>query len=246
MWGMAVHWAKRHFRNVVFYGDETATGLLVDGLGLPFDANFALPFIPDSLDHVRDLVKLHALREAVLRFGPAWHHDHDAHFHRRPSDALLAAPFVCEFRYAEVHNPMLFQQVRDFNATLPVKFPNPQTGLASGIMGGTDVGKIVSVCEESVRIATCIENRPMFAARELGAGYWKSVLIGEMTYGTHWPNATGILADGGGTEDDRRKSGWWHIAGGKENYGLLAIADNLFRDDFPHERSELFRRWRAL
>lgn len=246
LWGLSVHWARRWFSNVVFYGDDSAHRLFVDGLQLPFERVHLLPEIPDDLAHVYDLPKLHALRSAVQEYGPTLHLDHDCHFRRKPSGAILSAPFAAEYRYTETDQPVLLRQVREFNANLPEPLPEPRLGLASGIMGGGDVDGIAALCMESIERATSPANREAFSAQEPGAGYWKSVLIGEMACGNRWPDAECILADGGGTEDDRRRIGYHHVAGGKKDAGMLAVMDNLFRDDFPQERAELFQRWNKL
>jgi hypothetical protein len=243
LWGLSVHWARRWFPNVVFYGDESAHRLFVDGLQLPFERVHLLPEIPDDLAHIYNLPKLNALRAAVNEYGPTLHLDHDCHFRRAPSAAILAAPFAAEYRYTESDQPVLFRQVREFNATLPEPLPEPRLALACGIMGGSDAEGIAEFCTASIGSATSPKNREAFAAQEPGAGYWKGVMIEEMACGSRWPDAVTILATGGGAEDDRRRIGYHHLAGGKKDSGMLAVMDNLFRDDFSEDRARLFHRW---
>lgn len=242
LWTSAVCWARKWFPNVVFVGDQPAKVLIFDGLGLPFTDFLELPELPADLIHVRDLTKIAATLAGIRAFGPCWHHDHDGRFNRRPPEAMLEAPFVCEYRYRRTTPEnwhILFDQCEQWNAHLPHSrmAVMPEYGLASGLMGGCDYDGIERMCETSIRIATHPDNRRAFAEAN---GFTSSVVIGEMAYGHDFPNAHALLSEGGGTEDERRIAGWNHIAGGKENAGLLACLAQELECDFPSEKRRTF------
>ena len=236
LWTGAVHYARRAGMRAVLVADPPARALLVDRLKLPFDEVLPLPFIPEEIEHVRDLTKLHALRLLLARGEAAIHVDFDVFFGQPLPAHLLAAAFCGEFWYAT--RPFL-ARVND-SLIVSRHQPPPLRCVAGGIMGGNDIAGILAVCDESIRIALLPENRPALCAAN---GYQASVLLGEAAFGAAFPTAAILLPRGNTCAEDYRARGYVHLAGNKASAMKMHHAAELVRRDFPQDFMEVFLRW---
>ena len=109
-------------------------------------------------------------------------------------------------------------------------------------MGGTALERIIEVCEDSIRIGTHPENRQAFVDAN---GYQASVLLGEASFASAFPDAVELLKCGNSNAEDYRRLGYVHLASLKEDRGAMAQAAELVRLDFPDEYRKTFERWDA-
>jgi hypothetical protein len=235
LWTGAVCYARRAGMRCVLVADDAGANYLSYRLGLPFDQIHALPALPDELTHVRDLTKLSALKLLADRGEAAIHIDYDA-FIRKPLPAsILTAPFAGEFFYTA--KPFIGY----VNETLRHKRLETITrGIGGGIMGGTALEQISAVCEESIRIGCHPENRQAFVEAN---GYQASVLLGEASFASAFPDAVELLKHGNSNAEEYRRLGYVHLASLKDDRGAMAQAAELVRLDFPTEYRETFDRW---
>ena len=238
LWTGAVLYARRAGMRTVLVADPPARALLVDRLKLPFDEVLPLPFIPDEIEHVRDLTKLHALRLLIARGEAALHVDFDVFLGQPLPAHLLAAPFCGEFWYDT--RPFL-ARLND-SLIVPRHQPPPLRCIAGGIMGGNDIAGILAVCDESIRIALLPENRLALGAAN---GYQASVLLGEAAFGAAFPAAAILLPRGNAFREDYEALGYVHLASNKSNPRKLHYAAEMVRRDFPQDFMEVFLRWRS-
>ena len=238
LWLGSVSYAARAGMRTVLVADAPGCALLVEGLKLPFNEVLPLPFIPDEIEHVRDLTKLHALRLLIARGEPALHIDFDVFLGQPLPAHLLTAAFCGEFWYDT--RPFL-ARVND-SLSVPRHQPAPLRCLAGGIMGGHDLAGILAVCDESIRIALLPENRPALCAAD---GYQASVLLGEAAFGAAFPSAAILLPWGNTCAEDYRARGYVHLAGNKASAMKMHHAAELVRRDFPQDFTEVFLRWKS-
>ena len=237
LWTGAVCYARRAGMRCVLVADDQGADYLSYQLGLPFDQMYGLPAIPDELTHVRDLTKLSALKLLADQGEAAIHIDYDA-FIRKPLPAsILTAPFAGEFFYTA--KPFIGY----VNETLRHKRLDIITqGIGGGIMGGTALERIIEVCEDSIRIGCHPENRQAFVDAN---GYQASVLLGEASFASAFPDAVELLKHGNTDAEEYRRLGYVHLAGLKDDRGAMAQAAELVRLDFPDEYRKTFDRWDA-
>ena len=237
LWTGAVSYAHRAGMRCVLVADDQGADYLAGRLGLPFAEVLSLPTLPDELTHVRDLTKLSALKMLADRGEAAIHIDYDAFIRKPLPDSILTAPFAGEYYYpAKAFIGYVNETLRHKRLDIITQ------GIGGGIMGGTALERIIEVCEDSIRIGCHPENRQ---ALMLANGYQASVLLGEASFASAFPDAVELLKHGNTDAEEYRRLGYVHLAGLKEDRGAMAQAAELVRLDFPTEYMTTFLRWDA-
>ena len=235
LWTGAVNYAKRSGMRCVLVSDDNGINSLVNVLKLPFDEVLSLPHVPNELQHIRDLTKISALSLMAKRGECVLHVDHDLFLRRPLSDEILSAPFAGEY----------FYESKEFVSLINKGLTHPRTilsskGLAGGIMGGTDLQRIISVCNQSLWIGCHPANRKQLVEAD---GYQSSVLLGESMFAQEFPDAVEVLKGGLEEAKKTKNSGYLHMANAKQNPGAMCQAAELVRLDFPEEYRKTFDNW---